>query len=68
MRTGGPGARASLAKGKGGRETKRKRKKRFGSRVAKELPTNPVGDHEISADGHGEEREVLVMRVPCKGV
>jgi len=31
------------------------------SRIAKELPPDPVGDHEISAYGHGEEREVLVM-------
>ena len=36
--------------------------------VAKELPTDPVGDHEISADGYGEEAEVLVMRVAREGV
>ena len=38
------------------------------SRIAKELPSDPVGDHEISADGHGEEREVLVVCVPCEGI
>jgi len=38
------------------------------SRIAKELPPDPIGDHEISADGHGEDREVLVMCVPCEGV
>ncbi len=33
------------------------------SRIAKELPSDPIGDHEISADRHGEKREVLVMSV-----
>jgi hypothetical protein len=33
------------------------------SRIAKELPTDPIGDHEISADWHGKKREVLVMSI-----
>lgn len=38
------------------------------SGVSKELPADPVGNHEISANGYGEETEVLVVRVAREGI